>query len=159
MFNGTCLPDGRSSLNWKLLWNVTERSWTSNKQVTSWSYQLKLFKLVFTINTNFKPARNHSYQFKLDFPIGTALLQYREGLYTCFIEGHGLTAQWTMLLSFFSSHKLAWSMLNVKNIYIYIYRAVLSSSFNIPSCDVEQVHSLFKTYDQLFDGCCCRICQ
>lgn len=115
MFNGKCLPDRRSSLIWTLFSNVTERSWTSNKQVTSWSYQLKLFKLVFTpINTHLRPARNHSYPLKLDFPIGTALLQYREELDTCFIEGHGITAQWTTLLSFFSSHKMARSMWNVK---------------------------------------------
>lgn len=154
MFNGTCLPDGRSSLNWKAVLKCGRT--ILNQQQTS--DQLKLFKLVFTpINTHLRPARNHSYQFKLDFPIGTALLQYREGLYTCFIEGHGLTAQWTTLLSFFSSHKMARSMWNVKK-KKKKYKAVLSSSFKTPSHDVEQEHPLFPTYDQLFDGCCFRIC-
>lgn len=38
------------------------------------------------------------------------------------------------------------------------YTAVLSSSFKTPSHDVEQEHPLCPTYDQLFDGCSCRIC-
>ncbi len=33
-----------------------------------------------------------------------------------------------------------------------------TSSFKTPSHDVEQEHPLFPTYDQLFDGCSCRIC-